>query len=491
MERWFMESLFPWLLCIFVILAAYPWAVYLTDRSPAKETALLAPLLTPALSIGSLTLLMFWQSLVGIRLTLAGITLPYCALMFIGVVLWWRKRDRIPLRAQWPRDGLSRLTLACLGLIAFVILLNSAYWPFYREDTMGIYAPFATEIAETRAIVPLPGEQTVYEAYPILASLAYSYAYIAAGWDHDYVANLFITVLSLSAVGASYALGRMLFSPTAGYIAAFSLIITPNVGRWASSGYVDLPMAFFYTMGAIFAWRLWQHQHKTDALLGGIMIGLAAWTKNAALLSIIFLGGWLVWGLIWRRIRLIDAALALLGVFLVAGPWYLRNYLIAGVLMPDTAWTEQASASLENLLILPRLYGLLGVILTLAALASGIEFLRRKLDTPRHALLLLWTVPFFAAWWLFASYDSRFLLMFYPILCVIAGGWLVQLWPLLPQALTQRLRLVIAVAIIGFTALTLWNSVEFKPAILKDPFMTHEAKLDVIAAEHRRPTRNR
>jgi 4-amino-4-deoxy-L-arabinose transferase-like glycosyltransferase len=491
MER-LMESLFPWLICILVLVAAYPWSVWLIHQSPAQGAQVLPLLLTPALSIGGLTLLMFWQSVLGIHLTLAGITLPYLAVMLAGVPLWWRIRKiAAPAHLQWPTHGLARLTLICITLTSLIILLNSAYWPFYREDTMGIYAPFATEITVTGAIVPLPGEQTLYEAYPILASLAYSYAYLAAGWDHDYVASLFTTVLSIGALGASYTLGRMLFNPTAGYIAAFLLMTTPNVGRWASSGYVDLPMAFFYTMGAIFAWRLWQERHNTDAVLAGVMIGLAAWTKNAALLGILFLAGWLIWCLIWRRIRLSQALLAAGAVLIVAGPWYLRNMLIAGFLMPDTAWTDQARASLENLLILPQLYGLVGLVLTLSVLASGIEFLRRSLNAPEHALTLLWTLPFFAAWWLFASYDSRFLLMFYPILCVMAGGWLARLWPHLPQRFTRPLRVITALLIVGFTALTIWNSVEFKASILQDPLMSHEAKLDVIATEHRRPTRNR
>ncbi|MFN8447295.1 MAG: hypothetical protein U0521_01515 [Anaerolineae bacterium] len=40
----------------------------------------------------------------------------------------------------------------------------------------------------------------------------------------------------------------------------------------------------------------------------------------------------------------------------------------------------------------------------------------------------LWTLPFFAAWWLFVSYDPRFLLLFLPPLAVLAGDLLVRLW---------------------------------------------------------------
>ncbi|MFN8447294.1 MAG: glycosyltransferase family 39 protein [Anaerolineae bacterium] len=90
-------------------------------------------------------------------------------------------------------------------------------------------------------------------------------------------------------------LGKRLRDERTGWLAALVLALTPFFSRWASSGYVDLPMAFFYALAAVFALRLYESGRLRDAALAGALVGLAAWTKNAALIGIVLLALWLVW----------------------------------------------------------------------------------------------------------------------------------------------------------------------------------------------------
>src|SRR5690606_26909942 len=136
---------------------------------------------------------------------------------------------------------------------------------------------------------------SLYDAYPILVPLNYAYAYFAAGWENEYLAKTIATLLSLACLPATYLLGERLRGALAGWLAALVLALTPFFGSWASSGYVDLPMAFFYTLAAVFALRLWETGSTRDAVIAGALVGLAAWTKNAALIGVPLLGGWLVW----------------------------------------------------------------------------------------------------------------------------------------------------------------------------------------------------
>lgn len=473
-----MQTIFAWILAGILLVAAYPWALWLVSQR------LLAVSLSVALATGSLSLVMFWLSVLGIPLRLVYIVPVYVAVMIPGWLVWWRQGandkgeiTRTPCMASLQGANVSprNITVLMLVVIGAAIVFNAVYWPFSRDDAVAIYQRFGVEMAEREAIVPLPGNETLYEAYPIHIPLTYTFAYVASGWTNEYLARVFPALLSLGCLAAAYILGEML-KAGAGWPAAFLLAITPTFGRWASSGYVDLPMAFLITLAAIFAWRLWQSRMWTDALLAGAMMGLAAWTKNAALVSVGSLVGWLALGLLWRRIGRREAVIALVACAVVGAPWYVRNVIEAGILIPDTVWTEQARASLDNLLILPRLYGVVGVVLLAGVVITVIDLARRKFNAPEYLLLLGWSVPLFLAWWIFASYDPRFILLILPVLCVISGLWLQRLGTLFPE----RLALVMGVVVLVMGAYTVWNSIEFKGEILRDPLMGDAAKHEIV-----------
>ncbi len=391
----------PWLLVAFTLIAGYGWAARLL-----REQGWLSVLLGISLSIGTLTLLMLFEALLGLRLTLAGVALPYFLLMLPG---WWRFKIELP---RLPTSWSKRFALLLLLALSAAILFNGAYWPFHRPDVLGIYRPAAQAIFNTGALVPLTGSDSLYHTYPMLIPLSYSYAYLAAGWENEYLANTIAALLSLACIPAAYLLGRQFRNERVGWLAALLLALTPFFSRWASAGYVDLPMAFFYTLAAVFALRLWQSAHLRDAVLAGALIGIACWTKNAALIGIPLLVIWLGWCLLHRRVGWSAAAAGLIACALVAASWYLRNLAGAGFLIPNTAWTEQARRTLESLFVYatrPQDFGLTGLVI-LFGLVMALPPLRRR--DPGTMLLLLWTLPFFAAWWIFVSYDPRFLLLF-------------------------------------------------------------------------------
>ena len=481
-----MHDLLAALLILIVITAAYPWALWLLAYQKTGEPEFWLPLLlTLALSTGTLTLIMFWEALLNIHLTLLGITVPYLALMLPG---WYFQRPRWPTMSL-PRPWPTRLAVLLLTILCAGVLFNSLYWPFSRADAVGIYAHFAEYMADQRALAPLPGKLTVYEAYPILIPLSYSYTYLASGWYNEYLARLFPALLSLGCLGAIYVLGKQMHSRLAGMLAVLLLAFTPAFVSWASSGYVDLPMAFFYAMAAIFAARVRTSRHWRDALLAGVMMGLAAWTKNAALLGVLFLALWLLW------IRLKGWLIVLaLGVCAgVAAPWYLRNLIEAGLILPPTAWTEQSQHTLASLLVLlnhPQDYALSGFVIFFSVIAAIAAVIRRRFDAPDRVQLLLWTLPFFAAWWLFASYDPRFLLMFLPLGCVLAGIEVAQLWARIPAKGQQRLMIPAAGLALILGLWMAWESVEYKTAILHDPLMSADERRAIVYAD-RQPRRYR
>ncbi len=470
-----------WLIVVGVIALAYPlaWTLLPPDDAPYRRALL--GLLTVGLGVGLLTLIILWLGLLGIRFTLANVTGLYLIVIAPFAVFWWRRR---PARFGQPRRLLDRQAILIGGLIVLIasgILFNAAYWPFYHEDALGIYADRAHYMFIDRTLVPLRGITfySYYQAYPMLIPMSYTYAYMASGWENAYLARAIAAALSLGCAGAVWVFARAAYGERPARWSALLLLLTPSFIRWSSSGYVDLPMAFYYTLVAFFLWRLGEGASWRDALLTGLMMGLAAWTKNAALFGAGLFGGWLAWLWLRRSIGRTHVLLAVGGCLLVAAPWYIRNWVEAGLLLPATAWVDQAQPTLTNLLVFitrPENFLISG---WLALLGVGMVAWRITQRRPiRGDGLLLWmTLPYLAIWWLLVSYDPRFLLLFMPLLLVPGGQAMDLIWSWLP-GLPRRLAWA---GLIGLALYGAWISVEFKDEIVRHPFMSSDEKAIIVA----------
>lgn len=488
-----MQTVFAWLLLGFILLAAYPCAAWLLSHTQRHDDFWLPVLLALALGVGTLTLLMFWLALLGLPFQLWTITLLYFTLMLPGWLLW--KRHGLTLRLpRFPASRLERFALVLIGLVSAAVLFNSGYWPFYRDDTLGIYARYAKIMYESGALVPFAGrDDAFYQAYPVQIPLAYTYTYLASGWVNEYLARLIPALFSLGCLPAAYVLGKLVYNGRAGWLAALLLATTPAFARWASSGYVDLPMAFLYTLSAIFAWRLWQNGSPADALLAGLTMGLAAWAKNAALMAICFLAAWLVYGWLRRRYGFQQIILALGVCAVVAAPWYIRNWIEARLIVPPTAWVDQAEPTLTNLLVFATRgenFALTGWVILGGVLAAGFRIISAvgtrcivSLHTDhlnQRLFLLWWTLPFFVVWWLLVSYDPRFLLLFLPLLAVLGGGWLSALWDKLPNQWQRRAAILASVVLLALVVYNAWIAVDYKREILQNPLMSDTEKHAIV-----------
>lgn len=474
-----------WLVLAGVVLAAYPTADWLLTSRYQKRNRLLTVLLSVAISPGCITLIMMWESFAGIKYDFISVTAVYLALMTGGGVMWWRSRlDRTGSEA----NRLSRSEWFMAGVMVCVsgaILFNAAYWPFYEADAVGIYNNFGHYMYIERSFISLHiPDYSNYQAYPMMIPLTYTYSYLAAGWENAYLAKTVSAVLSLGCVGTAGILGGQLYGRRAGWMAAILLVLTPAVVRWASSGYTDLPMAFYYTMAAIFGWRTRETGQTKDAALAGIMLGLAAWTKNAALTGVALYGGWLVVMVMLRTIKLRQALVVMAACALMGAPWYVRNLLELGLLVPATAWTEQAERTFSSLLVFitkPENFALTGWAVMIGGGYWIIRMIWQRERWQETLLVCCLTLPFFGVWWLLVSYDPRFLLLFLPILAAMAGGWLARMWDRLQPAYQEQMRLPLMLGAVVMGVYMAWIAVSFKQDILRNPLMGESEKLAIVS----------
>jgi 4-amino-4-deoxy-L-arabinose transferase-like glycosyltransferase len=160
--------------------------------------------------------------------------------------------------------------------------------------------------------------------------------YLAAlGFGGPVAAKLLHTLFAFLSLLAAALLARHFFARGAGVLAAGVLASTTLVTWLATTSYVDMPAVFFSLLG-IYFFLHWLHERKaSSAAWCGVFLGLAMATKMQALVSFGILGllALVVW---WRRRRREDGfpfrQVVLYGVLavLVAGPWYLKSYVITG-----------------------------------------------------------------------------------------------------------------------------------------------------------------
>ncbi len=487
-----MQVILAWATVLVVLVVPYPSTVWLLKRGSFSPDKWLALILTVGLGIGMLTWLMMVEGMLGIPFELWSILLPYLIAFIPGTWRWWREKPQtinIVSELELPTKPKHIMFVGRLvvTLVSAAILLNAIYWPFYKADAVAIYADQAHFMYIERGLIPLSiTTDSTYQAYPMLVQLSYTYTYLASGWENPYLSKIIPTLLSLACLGAVFYLGKTLYDEKTGWLAVLLFVLTPLFGRWASSGYADLPMAFYYTLAVLFAWRTWTSSNPVDALISGAAVGLGAWTKNAMLPAVVFWLAFMLLGLVWKHIRIKTLLIAGIACAVVAAPWYLRNLIEAHLLMPATAWTDQAAPNLSNLLVFithPENFGLTGWIIIVGIGLALVQIVRNPRKSDPELLMLIFTLPYFAFWWLLASYDRRFLLYFLPILAVLAAGYGLKLWERIPRNIQMSLSWLLTAMALGMTVYITSISIDYKTAILHDPFMNDAAKHKVITIQ--------
>ena len=503
---------------LFSLIYALPLARWLLPAQLRRFP--LSLLVGFGLSVGLLTLCMTLVSIVARPFFgLPAFSVIMVAILFLG--LWLQRRDlvlptRVSLRAR-VREGLEQLRSGA-GLVAAALAVVTAglgllmVWrtadsPFFGWDTLAIYNLRARSIFMQRGFDLLQihspyGPSSYYWAYPPLLPLAYAYAYLASGWENQLLAGVYAGSLALATLGATFALGRWLYSARVGWVAAFVLAVTPGFYRLAISGYTDVPVTFYATLAMLFACRWLTGSSWRDGALAAIFLGLACWTRNTAPLLVVNFAlasaGVLVVRL-WQRgdwrqaIRWKHVLLMAALVLVFGGWWYVRNLFAHGYLIADPLQADpslQPIRTLENLFpfsdrewfgyVLSSLYmaGLFyGLWRLIAGPAQGDARPASLRSITPEAILLAFIIPFLLVWWDRASYGLRFLLPLLPALAVL-GARAVDgvLWPPLERHWRPRLAVLGMVLLLSLPVAKYISAITILRWVRQGPMATYEQR---------------
>jgi hypothetical protein len=373
-----------------------PWALALLPRRDWRDWPLAICL---AFAIGP-ALLTVWMLLLGItgsaddpRLNPGAITAGAVALALAGglIALW---RRRAPADAPAPAAPLAwdeKLLIALVAGATLIRWLVIAYWPFTAYDALWVYG-YQGRLYTLLGYIP-----SNIGYYPQFLPLQYTFAQLMLGGIDDHAARAALPFLNVGSILAAWVLGARLFNRRVGIIAAALWALYPHMGAWSRFGDLEIPQAFLFTLAAAFFLMAWTGTPRRHyALIAGLVLGVALWTKPTA--------GALVWGVLlllaldlarvrldwrawWPRLEL--ALITGLACIPLGGVWYARNLLLghAPVVLPTDYWLTQAARSgaefgwplLALLALLALVYlgpsprtdwrrGLMGLGLVLAAL---------------------------------------------------------------------------------------------------------------------------
>ncbi|MBD3404479.1 tetratricopeptide repeat protein, partial [candidate division GN15 bacterium] len=214
--------------------------------------------------------------------------------------------------------------------LAVALIVRGIYLYFYQSlpdwEMLTVDNYFHHHWAQVIAGGDLLGDTTYFRAPLYVWCLAGLYALFGDGL---WVGRLFGLVIGLSSVGMTYAIGRRLFTPSAGLIAAVIHAVYPIAVYFESELLLDplytllLQLAVFASLG----W--WQQKGWWRFLLAGGLFGLAAICRPTALVFAIILAVVPI-VLFGARRGLPRLGLYVLGLVLIIAPVTIRNISIAG-----------------------------------------------------------------------------------------------------------------------------------------------------------------
>ncbi len=283
------------------------------------------------LGLGILTLLMFFYSLAGYKFTLFN-TLVLLSMLILILLFLTRKKIKpfiLELKSAFSFRRFSSVEKIIVGVTVFFLLyslISTLYWPVHSWDALVLYDWRAKLFVDTGGM-----EEGIargyFFGYPLLTSLAHTWAYLLGGDNPLFIYTLFL----VSFTTIFYWALREFSSRIISLIATLFLVTTPVILGHSTFAYTNLPYAIYFVMGTIHLY-IWMVRQKGGYLvLSALMVGLSAWTRISEPFWLTNLTILILYSL-WKR-KFLSPILYSLFFFSIQQPWKIfENRVLKGTL---------------------------------------------------------------------------------------------------------------------------------------------------------------
>ena len=359
-----------------------------------------------------------------------------------------------PHRRPWLPAGGQLLVLAGITAVAALFRFHQLGAVGFNSDE-AVYTGTSASLAgneSMRALVP------IFRAHPLLLQLVISFT--EHGRITDWAPRAITAAVGVGTVLATYALGRKLYGPGAGLVAAGLLAVMPYHVVVSRQVLLDGPMTLLSLLALYCVIRYSETAALSWMLATGAALGATVLCKET---SIILLGGLYAYFALTPGVRVrlwhLLAGLGTLAMVVVAFPLALAASGRANTGQHYLLWQLFRRSNHGLFFYFRQLPPALGWLVVAFGIA-GLFWLRRE-NTWRERLLLCWVlvpIAFFTAW---PVKGYQYLLPVAPVAAMLAGRtiWRVGGAALLGgrRVLTVAVPVLLALLVAGSLALVCWQ----------------------------------
>ena len=319
--------------------------------------------------------------------------------------------------------GTLWLTLGAITVLGFALRMVSINVVGFNTDE-AVYASQAAgilNVAEYKPFFP------VFRAHPLLFQFILALVYQVTGVS-DFVGRTVSVAMGMATVLVVFALGRALYGPRTGLVAALFMALMPYHVLVTRQVLLDGPMVFFAATTLLALAQFGRSRRARWLYAAGLMLGLTILSKETAII----------------QAAAVFLFIALSPTLHVKARDILITIVVTGAvvaLFPMTTSLAGATRSGQNYLLwqllrrsnhLVTFYGdtalpMMGYVLSsLAALGVALRWRKR---TWRETLLISWSVVMIVFFQIWPVKGFQYLLPMAPALCVLGAAALLHMQP--------------------------------------------------------------
>ena len=245
------------------------------------------------LGLGVLSLEMFIFFILNLKFSLLGIIGPWILLFIFNLVLYYAAGKnstgyKIKETKYTSGNYFIYFIIACLGFTVLYAFFRALIKPIEAYDAIAIYA-IKSKIFFMAKSIPhdyfrAAGLLFPHPDYPLNIPLSETFVYMFLGRINEQLVKSVFPLYYVAALGILYFGIRRFSSRTYALVFTFILASVSQFNNFATNGYMDLPLAYYYLAGTLFLFYWFRETDKTGFLyISAIMTALAGWTKNEGL----------------------------------------------------------------------------------------------------------------------------------------------------------------------------------------------------------------